>query len=402
MHTKSLGCILLLISLTVLSGCWSRRELNDLAIVMALGVDLDKDGYAVSAQVMNPSQAGSLSGASNGSLPVVTYKATGRTIPEALQRMLSTTPRNLYLAHVRVLVFGEAYARQGVGDAIDFLTRSHELRTDFFLLAAKHTDASKILDVITPFEQIPANSLYSSILVSHKNWAGTGKVTLQQFIVELERGGSNPIMSGVQLQGDTSEQGTLKNIQNVIPKSLIKQAGIAVFKKDKLIGWLGEAPSKTVNYVLNEVDTTEGSVECPDGGFAGFIITDARSRIRIAINERDEPEFVIHLKAEANLTTLHSRLDLSQTASIKELEQRMEEKFDNLMAANISLVQEKYDSDIFGLGEELHRQYPKLWRSYRKHWDESFQSVRVSVKSDVTIRRIGSVVQPQQKEMERK
>ncbi|MNF08614.1 hypothetical protein D3C80_2090760 [compost metagenome] len=80
----------------------------------------------------------------------------------------------------------------------------------------------------------------------------------------------------------------------------------------------------------------------------------------------------------------------------------MEEKFDNLMAANIRLVQEKFDSDIFGLGEELHRQYPKLWRSYRKHWDESFQSVKVSVKSDVAIRRIGSVVQPQQKEMEQK
>ncbi|AIQ54451.1 Ger(x)C family spore germination protein [Paenibacillus sp. FSL R7-0331] len=402
MYTKSLRCILLLISLTLLSGCWSRKELNDLAIVMALGVDLDKDGYAVSAQVMNPGQSGSLSGGSNGSLPVVTYKAKGTTIPEALQRMLSTTPRSLYLAHVRVLVFGEAFARQGVGDAVDYITRNHELRTDFFLLVAKHTDASTILDVITPFEQIPANSLYSSILVAHKNWAGTGKVTLQQFIVELERGGSNPIMSGIQLQGDTSEHGSVKNVQSVIPRSLIKQAGIAVFKKDKLIGWLGEAPSKTVNYVLNEVESTQGSITCPDGGVAGFIITNAKSRIKISLNQKDEPEFVIHLKAEANLTALNSRLDLSQTASIRELEQRLEAKFDNLMAANIRQVQEKYDSDIYGLGEELHRQYPKLWRSYRKHWDETFRTVKVSVQSDVAIRRIGSVVQPQQKEMEEK
>lgn len=49
------------------------------------------------------------------------------------------------------------------------------LRTDFFLLVAKESKASKILEIITPFEHIPANSLYSSILVSHKNGQPPGK-----------------------------------------------------------------------------------------------------------------------------------------------------------------------------------------------------------------------------------
>ena len=46
-----------------------------------------------------------------GSLPVVTYKSVGKTIPDALQRMLSMAPRMPYLSHVRVLVFGEDLAR---------------------------------------------------------------------------------------------------------------------------------------------------------------------------------------------------------------------------------------------------------------------------------------------------
>lgn len=402
MRRKVIGCVLLMISLTAIAGCWSRNELNELAVVMALGIDLDKEGYAVSAQVLNSGQAGTLTGGSSGGLPIVTYRATGKTIPEALQHMLSITPRTLYLAHIRVLVFGEEFARSGVGDALDFITRNHELRTDFFLIVAKHSEAYTVLDVITPVEQIPANSLYDSILVAHKKWAGTGKVTLQQFIVELERGGSNPVMSGVQLDGDSPVRGSLKNVQNAIPGSLLKQAGIAVFKKDRLVGWLNEGSSKTVNYVLNEVNSTEGSITCPDGGIVGFIITRSKSRISVAINEQQKPEFLIRLKAEANLTVLQSKLDLSKTSSIQELEQRIEDKFNKLMAENIKLVQEQYDSDIFGFGEALHRQHPKFWHVYREHWEESFPTVKIDVRSDVSIRQIGSVVQPLQKEMEEK
>lgn len=59
-------CILLIISLTLLTGCWSRKELNDLALVMALGIDLDPGGYAVTVQVMNPGEAGNQKGGRSG------------------------------------------------------------------------------------------------------------------------------------------------------------------------------------------------------------------------------------------------------------------------------------------------------------------------------------------------
>lgn len=163
-------------SLIITSGCWSRKELNELAVVMALGIDTHKDGYAVSAQVLNSSELATKSGGSIGSLPVVTYKSVGKTVPDALQRMLSMAPRMLYLSHVRVLVLGEDLARQGVSDVLDYISRNHQLRTNFFMLIAKNGNASEILEVVTPFEYIPANSLYSSILISEKNGRPRGKL----------------------------------------------------------------------------------------------------------------------------------------------------------------------------------------------------------------------------------
>ncbi|WNS43509.1 Ger(x)C family spore germination protein [Paenibacillus sp. MMS20-IR301] len=403
MRGRRMLAILLILGLaSMLTGCWSRKELNELALVMALGIDLDPEGYAVSAQVMNPSEAGNQKGASSGSLPVVTYKSVGKTVPDALQRMLSMTPRMLYLAHIRVIVFGEELARSGVSDALDFLSRDNQTRTDFYLLVAKNSTASKILEIVTPFEHIPANSLYSSILVSHKKWAATGKVTLQQFITELERGGSNPIMSGVQLRGNLQNGESPKNVQNISPQTLIQHAGIAVFKKDKLVGWLGEPLSKSVNYALNEVDTTVGNVPSPEGGTAGFIVTQADTRLDIKINEEGKPEFIVKLNIEADLTTVEGPLDLNNPANLKIIEDNLQNRFNIKMSSDIREIQEKYNSDIFGFGEALHRKYPRLWKDYREHWEDTFKTVKVDVHSKVAIRRIGSIIQPLKKEIEEK
>lgn len=52
-----LPVLLLVFSLAVLPGCWSSKELNELAVVMALGIDTAPQGYAVSAQVLNSGEA---------------------------------------------------------------------------------------------------------------------------------------------------------------------------------------------------------------------------------------------------------------------------------------------------------------------------------------------------------
>lgn len=391
---------LLLAWLTVLPGCWSKKELNELAVVMALGIDLDREGYAVSAQVMNSSEVGSQQRSSMGSSPAITYKAVGKTIPDALQRMLEVTPRNLYLSHVRVLVFGEAMARKGVSDALDFISRNRQLRTDFYLLVAKGMKAEDILQVVTPFEHIPANSLYSSILVSNKKSAAMGKITLQQFITELDRSGSNPILSGVEIQGPRQTGNDLDNVRRIKPDTILKHAGLAVFVKDRLVGWLGESSSKSANYVLNQVEMTSGNVPCSEGGVVGVEITNAKSTFDVKLAQDERPEFLVCLKLEANINAAQCNLDLSKPSSIEDIEKKLASKLSTNVERNIQDIQRKYGADIFGLGEALHRKFPKVWNKYRGHWEDSFRTMKVQVHSEVKIRRIGSIIQPERREME--
>lgn len=39
----------------ILTGCWNRRELNELAVVLAVGIDSADGQYEVSVQVAEPS-----------------------------------------------------------------------------------------------------------------------------------------------------------------------------------------------------------------------------------------------------------------------------------------------------------------------------------------------------------
>ncbi|UZM97818.1 hypothetical protein OL548_22945 [Lysinibacillus sp. MHQ-1] len=48
-------CLLCILTL-LLSGCWSKRELNELAIVVALGIDKVEDEFEITVQIVDPSE----------------------------------------------------------------------------------------------------------------------------------------------------------------------------------------------------------------------------------------------------------------------------------------------------------------------------------------------------------
>lgn len=108
------------------------------------------------------------------------------------------------------------------------------------------------------------------------------------------------------------------------------------------------------------------------------------------------------INVEADLTTIQSTIDLTQPSNIEMIQTEIEDKFKSNMQGSIQNVQQRYASDIFGFGEALHRKYPQVWKAYRGDWDEHFKQVKITSDCRTHIRRIGSIIQPQRREMEMK
>jgi spore germination protein KC len=289
-------------------------------------------------------------------------------------------------------VISEELAEKGLGETLDFLSRDHEVRTDFYVVIAKDTRAENVLKVMTGLEDIPANKLFTSLETSEKAWAPSMAVTLDELVSDIVAEGKQPQLTGLQIIGDEHIGEKPENVQKIDPSTKLKYSGMGVFKNDKLIGWLNESDSKTINYVLGNVKSTIGEIPCPDGkGKVAVEVIRTKADLETKV-EKGSPKGMVTIKMEANVGEVQcKKLDLGKTKTIDDLEKKSEIRLKEIIESSITTAQEEYKVDIFGFGEALHRSDPDYWKTVKKEWDEQFAEMAIEVKTEVKILRVGTI-----------
>ncbi|MEK3953561.1 Ger(x)C family spore germination protein [Psychrobacillus sp. FSL K6-1464] len=375
----------------LLTGCWDKREINDLAIATAISIDKKDDEYHVSAQVVLPTELSMKGGM--GSSPVTLYEASGKSVNEAIRKLTQVSPRIIYLGHLRVVVISEELAKEGIATTVDFLSRGWELRSDFYMIVSKGRDAKEILNVQTSLEQIPSNELYNILHTSEANYSSTVAVNFFELKTNLERDGKEGVLTGVEILGDPKKGSSKQNVEMIIPDAKIKFKELAVFKKDKLVGWLDEQESRGFNEATNQVKRTIGLVTCPDGGEVSIHTKKYNSKIK-SKTMSNNPEIEIKVNIVANLGEVSCDIDLTKEKTIEMLQKEYEKVVKNDIQETIKVVQQKYQSDIFGFGAAIYKSNPQQWKKVKANWDEIFAELPVSVEVKVQISHFGSVLNP--------
>ncbi|MBY6037700.1 Ger(x)C family spore germination protein [Fictibacillus nanhaiensis] len=384
--------------LSVLSGCWNRRELNEMSLAVAMAVDKSKKGYHVSVQVVNPSQ---ISNQQNGGAlhtPVSVYSASGKTLFEAIRKIIKTSSRKTYFGHLRLLIFSKEIAKEGVGKTLDMIWRDQEFRSDFFMVVSKTKKAKDILQIFTPVEKIPANHVFQTLEVSEKAWAPTVAIDIDEFIEDLLVEGKNPVLGGIQVHGNKESGKNSSSVSKIYPDARLVASDIALFKKDKLVGWLNVDESKGYNYILGNVKSTVGFLECPGGGNITMEVIRTEAKIKgNVVNHK--PKISISLKLDQNIADVECDWDISKQTTIKQIEKESAKKIIALMDKAIKKAQ-KEKTDVFGFGSTIHKSNPKEWAALKKNWDQEFTSLEVDIKVETKIRVFGKVNQSLLKELE--
>jgi len=375
----------------LLVGCWDKRELNELAITTAISIDKKDDEYHVAAQVVIPTELSMQGG--TGASPVTLYEASGESVNEAIRKLTQVAPRVIYLGHLQVVVISEELAKEGISATVDFLSRGWELRTDFYLIVSKEMDAKEILNVQTSLEKIPSIEFYNILHTSEESFSSTIGVPFFKMETDFKREGKESVLTGVQILGDPAKGSSKQNVETIVPEAKIKFEEMAVFKGDKLVGWLGEKESRGYNGVTNQVKSTIALVSCPDGGNVSFQIKDFKSKIK-STKTSNNPEIEINVDIVANIGEVSCDIDLTKQENIKNLEKEFEKLVKTDMQDTIKVVQQKYNSDIFGFGAAIHKQNPKEWKKIKENWDEIFAELPVNIKVDAQVSHFGSLLNP--------
>lgn len=128
-----------------LSGCthdFSRKEIDEIDLVLVLGIDYSYGNYTVSA--LYNSGGGSDPEKSSSGLENLA-QGKGKTAYEALENLKLKNKKSISLAQAGSFLIGNGAAEHGIKESLDFLSRDETIKMEALVYVIKDMDASDFI-----------------------------------------------------------------------------------------------------------------------------------------------------------------------------------------------------------------------------------------------------------------
>lgn len=372
---KKTLCYIIILSVILISfaGCWSRHELDTLAIITALGIDKAESNNKIllTFQILKP---GEIKSKGSSSKSVWTFTSIGETVFEAFRNAAFISDRKLFLSQCRVFVIGEEMARSGLIPVVDLLDRDPEARRTNYFLVSKGK-ANTIIKSETEQESFPAlaiENLMKSIPVSSYSVPSR----LRDFLKMVAESGREPIVAKIEpiLHGK---------------KTKMRLNGSAIFFEDKLVSFLDNYETRGYNWITGNVDSGVIIVKSPEQENKKVSLEIIRASSKITPKIQDGKIVIdVHIYEEGNLAEQMSQVNLVNKKAFKELEKKKASVIKKEAEAAIRKAK-KHKTDIFGFGQAIYRKYPNEWKILSKNWQGEFQDLEININVDAKLRTIG-------------
>ncbi|MCL5289822.1 MAG: Ger(x)C family spore germination protein, partial [Firmicutes bacterium] len=318
---KKLALLLLLALLTSLpGGCWSRKEIHEVAIVLGTGVDWTADGrIRLTVQIARTSAfvAGEAGGGGREAPAGWVVSAEGRTVEEAERYLAMKVPRDIYWGHSVILVMGEEMAKKGTGMVTNFFQRDRQPRENMWVMVAK----GEAKDFLETYSDLAKTSAQAAGFLTRMR---TGKsVQLREFAEMVASKGVQPAVTAVEVKEAGVTPGPGQEKKSPAHKQ-VELTGVAVFKEDKLIGWLDAYETRGLLWLKGEA--IEGVITVPSPGEPDKEVSIRIRRGSTEVTPEYDGEYLwfdVKVEVEGDMVEQQSREDLAKPEKIKALESEM-------------------------------------------------------------------------------
>ncbi|TLS50966.1 Ger(x)C family spore germination protein [Paenibacillus antri] len=372
---RRIGCALL--ALALFAGCAGKQEISELAIVTGVGLDLtdDGEGVRVTAQIVRAADARGQTGAPAGGTgePIYSVSAEGDTIFAAIRNLARISSRRVYWAHNFVIAMSEEYAREGISDMVDFFTRNHELRMETWVVVTPDR-AEEFISTRTGIEILPGESVEK--LFWYSDIVGEAPQTNMMNVEEmLLSDTTHPMIARAALRK--------AGISNKKPEkgASVNQAelsGAAVFKKDRMVGWLKPGEARAAVFFIQDVESLILPLACPgeEKHKATVELQEHRFNVKPAL-KNGEISFLVSMDADADLVEFGC--DGPLESALPDIEKVLEKELRQGFESMLEVAQNDYQVDFLKLGDRVRNEYPVYWHRIERRWDSIFPDVEIEV-----------------------
>ncbi|MGE5585416.1 MAG: Ger(x)C family spore germination protein [Bacillota bacterium] len=433
------------------AGCWDRTEVDDLAFIMAIGLDEAPDDQvnvtlhiAVPRAVAGGGGSGGGSGAGGGGgggqqTSLITT-LTGHSILSVLNLVNTHVDRRPSLVHGKMVVISEKLARRGIAPYISELVRFRDARRTMFLTVSRGS-AKEFIEKNRPIiEQNPAKNLELLALANRQ----TGFIPpsqIHRFLVEMQSLGEEPlaILAGVREEapGGRTEQSAARGGQGgggssdgsaagggagmgppkvphpppvhvrsdsdyvagespSVGGNPVEVIGGAVFRGDTMVGEITGQDVRAVLLIRGTFKRGTLVLEDPfvKGRYAACDIRLARPTETRVLREGQGFRIKVNMLLEGEVIGSQSRTDYSNPKNLHVLERRFAEDLKKSCDDVVKRAQEEFRADIFAFGNKA-RHLTKTWSEWEAlNWPGRFPEAKVDVTVKLDLRRTGLLFKP--------
>jgi spore germination protein KC len=372
---KKLLALILVFIMIFLSGCWDTRELNELGLVMAVGIDRKKGEkyFTVTVQIAKPSSAAGQGGKSGGGGDAVWVgSARGKTIFEAVRNIAKSSSRRVMWAHNNIIIIGESLAEQDISPVIDFFTQNHELRMKTWVAIA-HGEARSYVAAKTGIENIPGISL-AELFRYHELPAESVATDMVRFFRDYKSETTQPLVSALTMQDEEESASGSSGKQ-------VELEGAAVFKGTKMVGWTSPEETRGLAWLRNEMQNSIIVVSGFESEEQKISVELKDTKIKMKANVEGEiPSVIINISATGDI----AEIDFPSDMDIEELKAEVETKAVHEIKREIKLgldkVQKEYKSDVLNFGRVVHIADKHEWyKRLDQKWEEIYPQVPYTI-----------------------
>lgn len=409
MEIRAIAWLILLTFTFILPGCWDRREIEELAIINAVGIDIveyqGRELFQFSCIIMRPgiskregSQAGGQA-AGGGSAQQAYYlvSATGETILDANRNLSARLARNQFVPPIMVIIVGERLARKGAEQYLDLFQRHRDfrLRTLVFVVKGNAIDA---LTAQTEFEASLADEIRGIATNSQTFFTKGYQEDLLKVMRDLSREGRDTLMGRLEVVTPPENSLMTDKQKQALSRSetAIVLAGAGVIREGKLVGYLTNEESRGFLFVTGKARQGIVPLEQAHGDRISIAMRYTKSSIKPEF-KGGKLKFKVDIDVIGDLLEHQGQEPVATPEWLKTFENSLAMEVKKLAEHTINKAQHQFNADIFGFGETVYRKHPGLWNKIKSKWREEYYAnaeIDVSVKAQVrTTGQIGNTPQ---------
>lgn len=385
-----------LVPLFLLSGC-SSHNIDRLAYVISIGFESGQnEKLKISFEISTPTNSGSGSTTSNSgsnekssNSSVVSVECS--SIDDGITKLNSYLRKSVDLSHCNIIVFSEELAVKGLHDYVYTLINNIEISPACNILIASCSIEDFFINSSNSLENYSANY---EVLDRHLT-GYTEIVTISDFFAKTNDSFGEPFAILCQLASDDisllENHSTSSSSNSSNPPEnthTLKTVGLAVFKQDKLVGYLSENQTLAHLILTNELQNSIVAIPSPfeeDVDIDIYITPRLDTKVKIDLID-GKPFISVNVFLSAKIVSVSNNHEFLNEDNINLLENSANEYLRKVMLDYFEATAYKYESDIGGLGKYVASKFLTWddWNSFDWLNTYKYSSFDINVETTIT------------------